>query len=120
MGRAIPPTILAIVLVGAATACGGSSKTTSGTASAPAGTTTTSASPATQTNPNSGKDYPAIFTSNFMAACQKQGASHSACNCLLTHVETHVTYQTVVQEEQADTFTKSTEYHQAITACANR
>lgn len=118
MGRASLATSLVTVLVAAVAGCGGSSKTKTVTASTPA-STTTSTSPATQSNPNNGKDYPSIFTSNFMAACQKQGASHSACNCLLSHVESHVTYQTVVQEEQAGTFTKSPEYHLAISACAN-
>lgn len=119
MGRASLATSLVTVLVAAVAGCGGNSKTKTVTASTPASTTTTSTSPATQSNPNNGKDYPSIFTSNFMAACQKQGASHSACNCLLSHVESHVTYQTVVQEEQAGTFTKSPEYHLAISACAN-
>lgn len=118
MGRASLATSLVTVLVAAVAGCGGSSKTKTVTASTPASTTTIT-SPATQSNPNNGKDYPSIFTSNFMAACQKQGASHSACNCLLSHVESHVTYQTVVQEEQAGTFTKSPEYHLAISACAN-
>lgn len=111
----------------ALTACGGSSNkpaTVAAAKPAPAPATTTTVTqtvPPPTSNPSEGHDYPKSFETSFMRSCSKGHAAwESGCTCMLSMLESHLTYSKVVSEFADDTLTDDPVYQTGITRCAGQ
>lgn len=87
--------------------------------SSPAASATSSTSPqnpATESNPNGGRDYPRRFEDGFISSCIET-ATRTQCVCVLSSLESHVTHAAVVAEIRNSEFVSSPEYKFALRMC---
>jgi len=77
---------------------------------------TASRNAATESNPNRGRDYPRRFEVGFLTLCV-DSATKKQCGCVLSTIESHATYATVVAEFQSSTFLLGPEYRYALRTC---